>query len=238
MVLATWTQVKKDEPRTYPAQVRKGLLQIMRVAFPSQPKYPGELAPFLEKKDFPFAIPEIHFHPADGTLLGAATSRREMHFFRFVKIGSILGRRTEVKLLELGSVVVAENDENKNIPVITRFEWFPELSTTGAERLNDKHTISFAITTNLNDVKIVKAQIPAIKDVFDHRLSHPQPPTILEITDVHKHDLEAWTSNSIAIGSEDGIVRKMLLSGGDDSALIASSIELDTSGKLNTASFP
>ncbi|KAL2415432.1 hypothetical protein ABEF95_006377 [Exophiala dermatitidis] len=233
MIIGTYSLVKKDDRRDYEAQTRKGSLQIMTVSETFKPRYAGMLPPQLHRVDFASAVLDLHFHPADGSLLGVATSNAQMQFFRFVKHGDVLGRRVMTKLVPLGTATVADADEHGLVPLVTQFLWFPELRVHGVSGISDVQQVSFAVTTSLGETRIVKVALPAIKDLFDERLSrHEQQPLHVEATTVHKHDLEAWTVASIDLPSVSAspgeISQRLILSGGDDSALIASAWNTDT----------
>lgn len=225
MVIGTYSLVKNSEARDYEAQVRKGRLQVMTVSSTFKPSYVGMLPPSLDQQHFSCAVLDLHFHPHDGSLLGVATSSGQMHFFRFLVHGDVLGRRVIVRLLPLGCAKVAENDEHGLTPLVTQFNWFPEISPHGISGINDFQRASFAFTTSFGDTKVVNVDIPAVKDLYDNRLK--KGPGKLEIIceQVHKHDLEAWTVATITLRSSHSTIYRMVLSGGDDSALIASAVE-------------
>ncbi|OAP58960.1 hypothetical protein AYL99_06257 [Fonsecaea erecta] len=242
MVVGTYSLLKKDEPGDYTGQTRRGSLQVMTVVSRFRPRYAGMLPPSLDRVDFPCAVLDMHFHPADSTLLGVATSNAAVHFFRFIAHGDVLGRRVITKLLPLGFVVVAQNDEHGLVPLVTQFTWFPETRTHGVVGISDVIDVGFAATTSFGDTKVVKVSVPAIKDLFDQRadqsLLRQLTPSLNEV--VHKHELEAWTvavvdfgAASLSAGAADetwssssssSSNARVILSGGDDSALIASSI--------------
>lgn len=235
MIIGTYSLLKKDDPCDYIGQMRRGTIQVMPVLSTFKPKYAGMLPPQLDKAALPCAVLDIHFHPSDGSLLGVATSNAQMHFYRFVKHGDVLGRRVITKLIPLGKAAVAEKDEFGLTPLVTQFTWFPEIRSHGVSGISDVQDISFAITTSFGDTKVIKTSIPAIKDLFDARLDQPLEPLDINSTDIHKHDLEAWTVAMIPLRSsmddegapskDFGSEYRMILSGGDDSALIASAID-------------
>ncbi|EXJ85810.1 hypothetical protein A1O1_06179 [Capronia coronata CBS 617.96] len=234
MIIGTYSLVKKDDRRDYEAQTRRGTIQVMPVAATFKPKYAGMLAPQLDRVAFPCAVLDLHFHPADSTLLGVATSNAQMQFFRFVKHGDVLGRRVITKLLPLGVATVAEADEHGLVPLVTQFTWFPETRTHGVSGINDVQEIVFAVTTSLGETRVVHTAVPAIRGLFDQRLStQSSEPLAVKAVDVHKHDLEAWTVAAVPLGydvlddgSHDATLHRLILSGGDDSALIASMVEM------------
>ncbi|KAL6252510.1 hypothetical protein RBB50_000229 [Rhinocladiella similis] len=230
MIIGTYSLLKPDAPRSYPSQTRQGSIQVLTVSSEFRPRYAGMLPPQLDRTAFPEAIVDIHFHPSDGTLFGAATSTGKIHLFRFIKHGDVLGRRVITKLLPLGSVTVSEPDEHGLAPLVTQFTWFPGVHTKGVLGISDVQGICFAAVTSFGETKLVHTSIPRIKDLYDQRVGQDLEASPAVITDVHKHELEAWTVASLTLpNSEDtgkGTVTHMILSGGDDSALVASAIDL------------
>ncbi|KAK7885475.1 hypothetical protein LTR67_010268 [Exophiala xenobiotica] len=232
MVIGTYSLLKPDSQRSYAGQTRQGTLQVLTVSPEFRPKYAGMLPPQLDRISFPSAVVDIHFHPSDGTLLGVATSNAQVHIFRFIKHGDVLGRRVITTLLPLGSVTVSGSDEHGLTALVTQFTWFPDLHSRGVLGISDVQDISFAAVTSFGETKIVRTSVARIKDLYDQRVGPDQdlPPLPVTIVDVHKHDLEAWTVATVALPSpdesENGTIYRMILSGGDDSALIASAIEL------------
>ncbi|KAI1619881.1 hypothetical protein EDD37DRAFT_570449 [Exophiala viscosa] len=233
MIIGTYSLVKKDDRRDYEAQVRRGTIQVMTVHPEFKPLYAGMLPPQLDRVTFPCAVLDIHFHPADATLLGVATSNAHVYFFRFIKHGDVLGRRVITKLLPLGSVRVSEDDEHGLTALVTQFSWFPELRNHGVSGISDVQDVSFAASTSFGETKIISMSVPLIKDLFDERANAPPAELPSGVTNIHKHELEAWTVAAVtlrsATQSQDNTIHRMILSGGDDSALIASAIELPCS---------
>ncbi|KIV81943.1 hypothetical protein PV11_04090 [Exophiala sideris] len=230
MIIGTYSLVKKDDLRDYEAQTRRGTIQVMTVAPEFKPLYAGMLPPQLDMISFPSAVLDIHFHPTDGTLLGVATSNAHVYFFRFIKHGDVLGRRVITKLLPLGSVRVSEDDEHGLTALVTQFTWFPEMRKYGVLGISDVQYVSFGATTSFGETKIISTSVPLIKDLFDERANQPPSELPITITDIHKHDLEAWTVAAVTLRSatetQDNSIFRMILSGGDDSALIASAVNL------------
>ena len=230
MVIGTYSLLKPESPRSYAGQTRQGTLQVLTVWPEFRPKYAGMLPPQLDRIPFPSAVVDIHFHPSDATLLGVATSNAQVHIFRFIKHGDVLGRRVITTLLPLGSVTVSASDEHGLTPLVTQFTWFPDVLSRGILGISDVEDISFAAVTSFGETKIVRTSVARIKDLYDQRVGPDLPRLPVTIVDVHKHDLEAWTVATAALrspeGSGNGTIHRMVFSGGDDSALIASAIEL------------
>ena len=233
MIIGTYSLVKQEDRRDYEAQTRRGTIQVMTVHPEFKPLYAGMLPPQLDRISFPCAVLDIHFHPADGTLLGVATSNAHVYFFRFIKHGDVLGRRVITKLLQLGSVRVSEDDEHGLTPLVTQFTWFPEVRSHGVLGISDVQDVSFAATTSFGETRFINTCVPLIKDLFDERANEPPADLPIIVTNVHKHDLEAWTVAAVTLRStrqsQDNSIYRMILSGGDDSALIASAIAFSCS---------
>jgi diphthine methyl ester acylhydrolase len=232
MVIGTYALVGKGDRKEHYAQMHKGTLSIMTVAPKFKATYAGMLLPNLDKNDFSSAILDLHFHPNDDSLLCAATSAASIHFFRLVKQASILERRLDMKLLPLGWAKIAEDDEHGLTHLITQFTWLPEISTTGREGVNDQLIVALAATESSGRVQIVKLAIPAIRNVFDKRaeILENVEPEKLAFSQVYlrNHDQEAWTVATFDIPSPPGTNNRILLSGGDDSTLKTSLLNLCT----------
>jgi diphthine methyl ester acylhydrolase len=233
MVFGTYSLVGKE--REYDAQIRRGSIEVITVSPVFQQAYPGMLLPKLARHDFSAAVLDIHFHPEDKTLLGVALSNGQIHFFRFLRRGDVLGRRIITELLPLGQATIAEADETGLIPLVTQFTWLPCIQTIGRRDVSNTLSASLAATLSSHTVKIAKIRIPGIKSTNDPRLSRSAVdlPTITE--EIHSHDLEAWTVASLPILNFDGSFQHILLSGGDDSRLIASVVEQENckTGSIN-----
>ena len=234
MVFGTYSLVAKKEDREHEAQVRAGTIEVLPVSPIFNPAYPGMLLPKLAKRSFSAAVLDIHFHPQDQTLLGVALSNAQVHFLRFIRRGDVLGRRVITELIPLGYVTIAEAGEDGLIPLVTQFLWLPTIKEYGRRDVSNKLCVSFAATLSSFNVKIIKTRVPGIKSTNDHRLA--QPPTALPFLseNIHTHDLEAWTVSSLTIFEFDGNLQHILLSGGDDSKLIASMVEQDNCSRLET----
>lgn len=232
MIYGTYSLVGKEQE--YVGQIRKGSIEVLPVAFQFKPTFPGMMEPYLAKVSFPAAVLDIHFHPADRTLLGVALSNSEMHFFRFVKRGDILSRKIITEFLPLGHAKIADKDEYGLIPLVTQFTWFDDSVRVGRRDVNDEITVTLAAALSSNQISVVKFKIPGITNTHDYRLSRDPAPLSLIREDIHKHDLEAWTVSIIPMRSGPVDHRDyQLLSGADDSALIASKISLSTASQLD-----
>lgn len=231
MVVGTYALVGKDDRRENEAQMRKGTLSVMTVAAKFQATYVGMLPPTLDKHDFPSAILDLHFHPTDDSLLCVATSAASIHFFRFVKNANILDRRVETKLLPLGWAKVAEDDEHGLTHLITQFAWLPEIAISGKEGINDQLIATLVATESSGRVQIVKLAIPALRNTFDKRAELHDKPKKLPFSQVYlqNHSEEAWTVSTFDIPSPPGTHTRFLLSGGDDSALKTTLLNLTPS---------
>lgn len=233
-VFGTYSLVGRE--REYEAQVRKGTIEVIPISSVFQQAYPGMLLPKLAKRDFSAAVLDIHFHPEDKTLLGVALSNGQIHFFRFLRRGDVLGRRIITELLPLGQSTIAEADEDGVVPLVTQFVWLPCVQEVGRRDVSNTLSVSLAATLSSHGVKIAKIRMPGIKSTNDPRLSRSavELPTISG--DIHSHDLEAWTVASLPILNFDGSFQHILFSGGDDSRLIASMVSQDSckTGSIST----
>jgi diphthine methyl ester acylhydrolase len=229
MIIGTYALLKPDEQGVLAGQVRTGSISVVSLAASFKPSYPGAVAPLLDEKCLNAAVLDIHFHPSDHSLLGVATSDAKITFFRLIKRANVLARRVEMQLDYLGSLSVAEANEHREVPLITSFCWLPGLITdsTGSDTY---HHLSFAATVSSGDVKIVRALTPA--NALDNRIAHLYcEARVLESENLGTHSEEAWTVASTTIptimSTSGGINRILTLSGGDDSALIAISVDLN-----------
>ncbi|KIW69708.1 hypothetical protein, variant 2 [Phialophora macrospora] len=242
MIVGTYSLVKKDTPTSYAGQSREGSLRVMTVSSSFTPSYAGMLPPRLDRVDLPCAVLDVHFHPADPTLLGVATSNASVYFYRFVVRGDVLGRRVTTRLLPLGSVRISEDDEHGLTPLITQFSWFEETRRKGTRGVDDVMIVALAATTTFGETSVVRLRIPAVRDVNDHRVDGTDVAIRSSCDVVHKHDLEAWSVATINFdASRDTEVvdngQRLILSGGDDSAVVATSISPATPFQSDEGAF-
>jgi diphthine methyl ester acylhydrolase len=228
MVVGTYALLKAGEQGVSVGQVRTGSISVVPVAVGFKPVYPGAVAPFLDEKCLNAAVLDIHFHPSDNTFLGVAMSNAKVTFFRLVKHANVLARRLEMRLVLLGSVEVAEPNEHGETPLITSFCWLPGSFYTRKAGAYDHHTVSFAATVSNGDVKIVRAEVAGVGIDLDPRVTTAKSEiksVLAESVDVGKHSEEAWTVTTTTISSITSsladVDKLLILSGGDDSALIA-----------------
>ena len=191
MVFGTYSLVGRE--REYEAQVRRGTIEVMPVSPTFQPAYPGMLLPKLAKRCFSSAVLDIHFHPRDKSLLGVALSNAQIHFFRFIQRGDVLGRRVITELLPLGYLIVGATDQDGVVPLATQFIWLPSTREVGRRDISNTLTVSLATTLSSREVKVIKSRLPGIRSSTDHRLARASTALPLLSEDVHSHDLEAWT---------------------------------------------
>lgn len=174
----------------------------------------------LGREDFTFGIYDVHFHPHHENLLGVATSNGEILFFDVLLQDSYSGSPYHMGFSALGKVLVEEPDEDdESRAIITSFH-FLDIPRQNLPSSNSKdYTIFLAATTQLGNTKLVQAVIPRkTEQVRDLRTVESQ------IIDVHKQtmDLEAWTTLPLFTSPS----TLHILSGGDDSQLLISSIEM------------
>lgn len=230
MVIGTYTLVKKDDQKDYPSQVRKGEILVIPVAARFIPAYTGQLPPIFDHHPFSCAVLDLHFHPSDPTLLGVATSGGQMHFYRFVQHADVVGRQVRVRLLPLGSAKIAEDDEFGLVPLITHFQWLPGMVISGKKDKDDQQYVSLTATTSLNEVLLVHCILPAIQTPYDKRLEADKMPIAVIRANFPSHTLEAWTVATSIVKLDGDVTTVFILSGGDDSTLIASLFELGPVG--------
>jgi diphthamide biosynthesis protein 7 len=233
MVVGTYSLLKAGEQGVSVGQVRTGSISVVPVAIGFKPVYPGAVAPFLDEKCLNAAVLDIHFHPSDNTFLGVAMSNANVTFFRLMKHADVLARRLEIRLILLGSVKVAEPNEHGETPLITSFCWLPGSFYTRKAGAYDYHTVSFAATVSNGDIKIVRAEVAGVGINLDPRVTTAKceiKSVLVESVDVGKHSEEAWTATTTTISSITSspadVDKLLILSGGDDSALIATSAYL------------
>ena len=232
MIFGTYNLVKPGEPRDYPSQVRKGLIEVIPVTHKLDSAYVGELPPKLATCNFWGAVTEVHFHPDDPTLLGVSLSNTKIHFFHLVKRGEVLGRRVITELLPLGYITAGERDEYDCIPLVTQFLWLPSIREAGRRDVDETVTVSMALTLSSKIAKIIKIRIPAIKSTDDPRLLQEAEELPILSEDINSHEEAAWNVASLPTFDFDGNFHHILFSGGDDSRLIASMVEQDTCSNL------
>lgn len=171
------------------------------------------------REDFAFGIYDIHFHPRFESLLGVATSDGEILFFDVLLQDSYSGKPHHMGFSGLGRVVVEEPDsDDGSRAIITSFHFLDIPEQSPASSNSDHYTVFLAATTQLGNTELVQAVIPRdTKHGRDLRIVEGQ--TI----DIHRQtmDLEAWTALPLFTSSS----TLHILSGGDDSQLLVSSIE-------------
>jgi diphthine methyl ester acylhydrolase len=233
MVVGTYALLKVGEQGVSVGQVRTGSISVVPVAVGFKPAYPGAVAPYLDEKCLNAAVLDIHFHPSDNTFFGVAMSNAKVTFFRLMKHADVLARRLEMRLVLLGSVEVAEPNEHGETPLITSFCWLPGSFYTRKTGAYDYHTVSFAATVSNGDVKIVRAEVAGVGIDLDPRVATAKreiKSVLAESVDVGKHSEEAWTVTTTTISSitpsPADVDKLLILSGGDDSALIATTAHL------------
>jgi hypothetical protein len=236
MVVGTYTLVKEDDDKDHASQVRKGTLLVMPVTSIFKPSFLGQQQPHFDTKAFSFAILDIHFHPSDPTLLGVATSNAQIHFYRFIKHADVVSRQLQLKLIPLGFATIVPNDEGGLVPLITQFTWLPGTVISEKKERHDQQSVDLVATTSRHDVILVKVTLTAIRTLFDGLSAHASNLVAVATTNLPSHSLEAWTVAANVVKTSQEISALFVLSGGDDSAMIASLIEFGPDGKPEKAS--
>jgi len=220
VVIGTYSLVESDQNQV--SNERKGSLQILPFFTNNNNGHHVE----LDRQDFPFGIYDIHFHPKYKDMLGVATSDAEIHFF------SVTARHTaeENKLSRLQFVyhghipIEAPHPSDGHLAIVTQFH-FIEQDLRPLSR--DFHVLLIA-TTQFGNTKIVKTTLPA-------RSTDPEPGHSIPFQHVLVHkqsfDLEAWATLPLTGTTTEQL---LILSGGDDSQLIISSVaSLQLTGPTN-----
>jgi len=202
---------------------RKGSLQII----PFSPTKRQVDHATLGRKDFPFGIYDIHFHPQYADLLGVATSNAEVLFFRVQSSHDETGSLLSIDLIKVGSVVVEQpHEDDGRLAIITQFEFIDSgigsvsVSTAQVGGGSIPSKVLLAATTQFGNTKLVQACVSAAS-VINSVVKSLEVQTL----DIHKQsfDLEAWTVLSLLIPSSNSL---LVLSGGDDSQLLISELVL------------
>lgn len=199
---------------------RKGSLQILPFLAPvTQTKHLD-----LDRKDFPFGIYDLHFHPRDTDLLGVATSNAEILFFRLRTTQDQAGSLRTIELREIGRVIVEEpHDDDGRLAIVTQFQFIDTASApaleTEAENSSGSIEVLLAATTQFGNTKLLKTILTTADSGFESVSQRLKA----QVLDVHKQsfDLEAWTVLSLPVPSQDSL---LVLSGGDDSQLLISRV--------------
>ena len=237
MVVATWNSVRRDEDREYASQMRKGMIIVMPVNAIFEQTYRGEQPPACTILRFPYAIPDIHFHPSEPTLLGAATSKGRILFYHIIKKRDVLYARNEVQLRLIGSILVAPREEATGItPCITHFEWIGDTCVWQPSYApGEFQTVRLIATDEMGNVRYAECRLPRIKDGFDPRLATPQIIPVL-LCHTYAHDnpymtIAAWTATGGLIDKRQHPDKYLFISGGDDGDMAGVEVQLSRIGQ-------
>ena len=231
MVVGTYSLLKPDEEGPKPTQIRTGSVIVLPLDATFKPAFPGAQPPLLAETCLNAAVLDIRFRPSDGSLFGVATSDARMTFFKIVKNANVLARRVEMQLTCLGSVTVAEETETGEIPLITAFTWLSHRSAS----VETEHNASIYIATSEGNARFLEVDFH-IADFQTGPTSTVLATPVWTSTPPLSHTQEAWTVAAIIDPPApldepaDRIIQLYTFTGGDDSALIASSIRY----RLNT----
>lgn len=225
MLIGTYALLKKDEVGESRNQVRTGSVSVLPLADIFKPAYPGNVAPLLDSKCLNAAVLDIKFHPVYTSLFGVATSNAKMTFFRLYKHADVLARRVEMRLVYLGSIKISQPNQHGEIPLVTAFAWLPRTTKFKRQGVYGYQSITFAATVSDGSVKLIRAIIPALDDFPVPGYNEADMEAyMVRCVDLEKHTEEAWIAAAADISKSNcslGEVHKLLiLSGGDDSALI------------------
>lgn len=233
VVLGTYSLVEgesKADNTSHTAE-RRGSLQILPFSDSSDQITHGSV--YVARKDFPFGIYDLHFHPIYCDILGVATSNAELLFFRVNSQTEHIGAGMP-EIIEIGRLLVEEpHEDDGRRAIITQFVFIDfdhaSLDDNG-NRYQKKYSapeLLLLATTQFGNTKLIKVLIP----------NTSLPPTSnafldldCQIVTIHKQsfDLEAWTVLPILHNS--GSSQDLLVvSGGDDSQLMVSSLAMPAS---------
>lgn len=212
-------ETEEGEDSNQSTSNRIGSLQILPF-LSREPDLESVASISLGREDFTFGIYDTQFHPRHESLLGVATSNGEILFFDVLLQDSYSGSPYHMGFSGLGKVLVEEPDsDDEKRSIITSFHFLDVPGQNLASSDSDQYTVFLIATTQLGNTKLVQAAIPRdANHVRDLRTVESQ------IIDIHKQsmDLEAWTILPIFTSPSTLFV----LSGGDDSQLLVSSIEI------------
>ena len=235
MVVATYHQLQHGEQRSYHSQTHSGKLIVLPVSTSFYPAYPGQLAPVCDARSFDHGIYEIHFHPEDPTLLGAATTDGSFHIYRVTKHFDVFARRVIMKLLPLSTTTIAEEDSTGLIPTITSFQWMDATICQNKAHVNEVQSARLIATTTSNQVRLIEIVFPCIRSVFDARLSQAleTPKYQSRCIKEHEHIDQVWCAATMTVN--DATRDVFVLSGADDSRLYASQLKTTSISKFTSS---
>ena len=235
IVIGTYNLLKPDEGGAGPTQIRTGSIKVLPVDATFKPGFPGAQPPLLAETCLNAAVLDIRFRPSDGSLFAVAASDARMTFFKIVQHADVLARRIEMRLTCLGRVTVAEETKTGEIPLITAFTWLTERAAS----LDTAPDAVIGITTSEGQVKWLEVNFPTA-NFQTSPTSQVLATTLWTSTPPLSHTQEAWAVateiDPLAVldDAPDRTIQLYTFTGGDDSALIASSVRY----QLNTASPP
>ena len=231
MVVGSWDLVGKGERREFASQVRKGRIIVLPVDANFKPRFPGQQPPVCDQKAFPCAVPDLHFHPADGALLGVVTSHGQIHLFRLCRFDNVISRQTMMHLIHLGTATIKERNEHCVKPVLTQFHWLNIIAkTTEANR----KLVQLVTCTDYGDVIFAQASFLDMAPPQDPRQDHTQGAMLVATCIVRNNPAKdaAWCVNAFWLGVDEQNVSKLLIcSGGDDSVMAGTGLELTQFGR-------
>lgn len=223
MVVGTYTKLPEPEGEDgNPVDInggRSGSLDILPRSASSN-TFSSVPETSMHREKFPFGIYDIQFHPRYENVLGVATSDAEILFFDVSLSTSSADTSNLVKVFGIGKILVEEpNPKDGSRAIITKicFLNLPRSNPKSPDYKED--TVFLVATTQFGNTKLVQVvlQPDAKSDDYTRTLES-------QTINVHKQDwnTEAWTAFPLFTNP----TTLHVLSGGDDSHLFISSIEL------------
>lgn len=228
------TDENKGVPAISNSGGRKGSLQILPF-FSSRPRPEERSASSadvsLARKDFPFGVYDVRFHPQYRGLLGVATSNAEILFFDVRIKYTPTGALESVDFAEIGKVLVEEpSPDESRLAIITQFRFLTSFEDTVQSSISESATIYLIATSQFGNTLLSEVVVgrPAIDDSTLQILDS-------QIMTIHQqsYNLEAWTALPIYADPSN----LHILSGGDDNHLIVSSVHVPAEGLSAGGSF-
>jgi hypothetical protein len=240
VILATYSLVKTPaHDGNSMVHRRSGTIRTLSVDPCFTQDFPGHRMPYHAVRKLPAAVLDVQFHPQDGTLFGVALSNASIHFFRLEKRAGVLSRRVVTEFLPLGHIDVTGEDQSAEDVLVTQFRWYDTYAQCGsAYQYTDCMTVALAASLSTGDIISIKAKLPCVRTTYDARLSRTPPSVLFELETIQSHDLEAWTVAIVPISTDKLTFTGLLLSGGDDSKVLTSTLSVHTTGEHSLILLP
>lgn len=230
VIIGTYSLISK-EGEGAPA-ARKGSLQI--VAFSEDSK---QTSVTLDRKDFDFGVYDINFHPRYRNVLGIATSDGQILIYCVRSTIDSTGQLRNLTLQEIGRLA-GEEDGGSGPPgvIITQLHFIDHCSfetlTTDQSKIPHRRIFLIAVTTQSGNTNLIRTCVTTTDSLSDAKVESEF--TQLRVIHSQSYDLEAWTvlcipveASSASTTREPALQNILAISGGDDSQLLVSQVELE-----------